>query len=341
VAMIVARPGAKDFDAFAEQLRREVAATPFKTDNFEAQLTVTVLSYPLSPTDKAVEVIDASVREARKLSRTGGGNRTATLGAAAQAAEAAAVDQRKADQIKRALAENRLKLAYQSIASLEGGDRQHYDVLARMLDEKGQEVPARDFIPAAEKYGLIVAIDRWVIAKALAVLAKRTQAASTSSLFVRLSEQSVREGDAFMKWLEQALKPRPLRKEELVVSIQETIVETHVVKAKVLSKALRGLGAQVAMDYYGVGNNSVAMLAHLEPQYVRFHYSFTKDIGNAILQKKMAELLQAAKERGIKTIVGQVEDANAMALLWQLGANYIQGYHIQAPEAVLLATDVR
>lgn len=340
VALIVSRPSASEFESLADAVRRDIETHVFKTSKYEAQMTATVLAYPLAPSDKPDDVIDAAVREVRKLSREGG-NRVAVAGPSAKAAQAAADEARKIDQIKRAMAENRLKLAYQSIASLEGGDRHHFDVLARMLDESGNEVPAREFIPAAEKHGLIVTIDRWVVAKALTVLAKRAGATDSSSLFVRLSEQSVREGDTLYRWLAEQAQKRPLKKEELVFSIQESIVESHIQKAKALSQALRSLGAQVAMDYFGVGSNSEKMLEHLSPNYVRFHYSFTKDFNDPQLQARFAELMTAAKKRSIKTIVGQVEDANAMARLWQLGVHYIQGYHIQAPEAVLLATDVR
>ena len=207
--------------------------------------------------------------------------------------------------------------------------------------EAGQEMPARDFIPTAEKYGLIVAIDRWVIAKALAVLAKRTGASDKSSLFVRLSEQSIREGDSLYRWLAEQVKQRPLKKDELVFSIQESIVESHIAKAKALGQALRGLGADIALDYFGAGAGSIRMLEHLTPSFVRFDYSFIKDFNDPKLQKKFGELMEAAKQRQIKTIVGQIEDANAMARLWQLGVNYIQGFFVQQPEAVLLASDVR
>ena len=340
VALVVSRPSPADFETQAETIRRDVAAQVFKTDRFEAHLAVTVLCYPLSPADKATEAVDNAVNDVRKLSRDGG-NRVAVMGPAAQATRVAVDEQRKVDQIKKALVENRLKLAYQSIASLEGGDTHHFDVLARMLDEAGQEVPAKEFIPTAEKFGLIVPIDRWVIARALTVLAKRAGASETSSLFVRLSEQSIREGDGLYRWLAEQLKQRPLKKDELIVSVQESIIESHVGKAKALAQALRGLGAEVAMDYYGVGSNSARMLEHVAPSFVRFHYSFTKDFNDPVLQRKFGELMETAKHRRVKTIVGQVEDANAMARLWQLGVNYIQGFHIQQPESVLLASDVR
>jgi EAL domain-containing protein (putative c-di-GMP-specific phosphodiesterase class I)/GGDEF domain-containing protein len=340
VAVVVSRPNPGEFEKLGQQIRSDVAAQLFKTDRFEAHLAVTVLCYPLSSSDKPTEAIDQAVSDVRKLSRDGG-NRVAIMGPAAQAAAMAADEQRKVDQIKKALVENRLKLAYQSIASLEGGDHAHYDVLARMLDEAGQEVPARDFIPTAEKFGLIVAIDRWVIARALTVLAKRAGASDVSSLFVRLSEASVREGDTLYKWLGEQLKARPLKKDELVVSVPESVIEMHAGKAKVLAQALRGLNAEVAMDRFGSGDNSLKMLEHLGPRYVRFDYKYTKDFSDPKLQARMGELMAVAKARSIKTIVGQVEDANAMARLWQLGVNYIQGFHIQQPEAVLLASDVR
>ncbi len=339
-AMVLSRPSPGDFQKLAEILRADVAAHVFKTGNYEAHLAVTVVAYPLSKSDNAEEVVDNAVRQTRQLSREGG-NKVAMLGAAAAAAQEAAADQRKAEQIRKALAENRLKLAYQSIANLEGGDTHHFDVLARMLDEAGQEVPAKDFIPAAEKYGLIVAIDRWVISKALTVLAKRAGAADTSMLFVRLSEQSIKEGDALYKWLADLVKQRPLKKGELVLTVQESIVENHVSKAKAFGQALKSLGADVAMDRFGSTNSSEKLLDTLNPAFVRFDYTFTKDFTDQVLQKKFADLVEVAKKRSIGTIVGQVEDANAMARLWQLGVTYIQGFHVQAPEAVLLATDVR
>ena len=340
VAVVVSRPNVGEFTTLAETLRQDIVAHLFKTDSYEAHMAATVVAYPLSASDKAVEVVDTAVREARRLSREGG-NRTGVLGATAQKLKAEEADQRQADKIKRALVENRLKLAFQSIASLEGDARQHFDVLARMLDETGTEVPAREFIPAAEKFGLIVAVDRWIMASALRTLAKREGATSGSSLFVRLSEQTLREGDAFLRWLTDQLKPRPPRKGELVVSLQEPILEKHIGKASALAKALQGLGVGINIDYFGVGDKSAVLLDHIKADFVRFHYSFTKDFNDQALQSKLTDLMQVAKAKHIKTIVGQVEDANAMARLWQLGVNYIQGYHIQAPEAVLLSTDVK
>jgi len=339
LAVVGARPKMTEFEALAETLRKDVAAHLFKTSTHEAHLTVTVAAYPLSEQEPVNQSVESVVRETRKLSLQGG-NKSALLGPTAESAQQEMEMLRKAEQVKKALAENRIKLAYQSIASLEGDNHQHFDVLARMLDETGKEVSAKDFIPAAERHGLMTVLDRWVVARALKVLAKREGARDSSSLFVRLSEQTLRDSEAFYKWFREALKARPLKKEELVLQVQETILETHIGKARALCKALKEVNAEIAIDHFGSGTASAQLLEHIPASFVRFHASYTKNFSDANVQKKLADLMDVAKRRQVRTIVGHVEDANVMARLWQLGVNYIQGYHIQEPEAVLLSTDV-
>lgn len=339
-ALVISRPSPEEFGRLSETLREDIAAQLFKTHGHETHVTATVICHPLSSGDDPTMVIDAAVSEARRCSREGG-NCTAVVGKTAESAKVAMEEKRRADQLKKALADNRLKLAYQSIASLEGDDSQHFDVLVRMLDESGHEVPAKDFIPAAERHGIIVAVDRWVVGRALGVLSKRVGTKDQSSLFVRISEQTLREGDLFYKWFVEQTRTRKITNQQLVIAVPEAVVETHVAKAKALCTALKEAGAGVALDHFGVGTKSAQMLDVVPAGYVRFDYSYSREFDDAKLQARLGELMGVAKKRGIKTIMGQVENATAMARLWQLGVNYIQGFHIQAPEAVQISADVR
>ena len=79
----------------------------------------------------------------------------------------------------------------------------------------------------------------------------------------------------------------------------------------------------------------------MPPQFVKFHPSFTHQFHDKEQHKKMTTLMETARQSGVKTIVSHVEDANVMARLWQMGVNYIQGFHVQEPEVVLLSADVR
>lgn len=332
---LFSRADGLEFVGLAEKLANEVAAQVFSTTDHEAQVTLSVTVYPLGGADTATQVIGDLVREARKLSSRGG-NRSVLLGPTARANAEEREDQRKADVIRKAIEENRFKLAYQTIASLEGDTRQHFDVLVRMINEEGVELHASDFIRAAEKAGLTRTIDRWVISRAMKIQAGRERRKESSMLFLKLSEDSLRDADNFIVWLQDTLKGRKFGEEEICIEIQEMVLQNHIRKAKVLTKTLRDSGASVAIEHFGIGANSSQLIEHLPINFLKFHASYTQNFGEKDIQKKMSELMEMAKQRRIKTIVSHVEDANVMARMWQMGVNYIQGYHIQEPEVVML-----
>ncbi|AXQ29083.1 GGDEF domain-containing response regulator [Solimonas sp. K1W22B-7] len=341
LAAIVHRPSATEFEQFGDMLVKEVVKQVFNTTGHEAHLTLSIAAYPLSGGEQVPTVASEIVREARKLAVRGGGKQFINLGPTAKNAQGEREEARRASQIKRAIEENRLKLAYQSIASLEGDTRQHFDVLVRMIDETGKEQHAAEFIAVAEKFGMMRTIDRWVVARALKVLAKRESSSEASSLFVKISEESLKDAEGYIAWLQEQLKQRPLKPEELVFEFQELTLQNHIRKAKVLHKALRDLGGYIAIEHFGIGSNSAQLMEHVPPQFVKFHPSFTHQFHDKEMHKKMTTLMETARQAGVKTIVSHVEDANVMARLWQMGVNYIQGFHVQEPEVVLLSADVR
>lgn len=339
LAAVVSRPRLADIQSLGELLQRELSQQIYTTAQHEAQLTLSLVAYPLAGDEKAEAVVREIQRESRRLSQKGG-NQFAVLGAAAEASQSEREDARKAAMVKKAIEENRLKLAYQSIASLEGDSRQHFDVLVRMIDDTGKELHAGEFLPAAAKFNLMRNVDRWVIARSLAIIAKRAGGKDVPSLFVRLSEDSLRETDEFLKWLTELLKAHPLQNEELVFEIQEMVLQNHIRKAKTLTETLAKLGASIAVDHYGMSSNSAQMLEHLPNiSYLKFHSSYTQKFNEKEVNRRMSQLMEVAKQKKIKTIVSHVEDANVMARLWQMGVNYIQGYHVQEPEVVLLASE--
>lgn len=340
LALIIQRANA-DFENYVDALRKELASQVFKTESFEAHLTVTLAVYPIGKEcPEVVEMVNELGRTARKLSREGG-NQLLIMGPTAEAEQAEQNEQRQIDGIKKALEENRFKLAYQSIASLEGDPRQLYDIFVRMMDENGRELLARDFLPIAERAGLMKLIDRWVLAKALKLVAKRADSPDKATFFVRLSEDTLKDAEGFVRWMQQQVKDRPLQKNEVVVELQEGMIENHIKKARDLCTALKVIGAEIAIDYFGVGANSHKLLEFIPFTYVKFHHSYTSEFNQPEIQKRMSELMEICKQRKLRTIVTQVEDANVMARLWQLGVNYIQGNSVQEPEVVMLQADVR
>lgn len=334
-ALLVSRPDALEFEQLANKVVQGVAAQVFSTVDHESQVTLSIASYPLGAADNVGSVVADLVREARKLSARNGNGAT-VLGPTAKANAEEREEQGKADAIRKAIDDNRFKLAYQTIASLEGDTRQHFDVLVRMINEEGVELHASDFIRVAEKAGLMRAIDRWVVGRAIKVIATREQRKDASMLFLKLSEESLKDAEGFLTWFDEALGGRKLGQEEICIEIQEITLQNHVRKAKVLTKALRERGVCVAIEHFGVGANSEQLMEHLPANFLKFHGTYTSNFNDKDVQRKMSMYLEIAKQRSIKTIVSHVEDANVMARMWQMGVNFIQGYHIQEPEVVML-----
>lgn len=335
LAAILTRADALEFEKLADTVVRELGKAVFSTADHDAQLTVSVTIYPLGGADSAAQVTRQLVGEARALS-SAGGHRHAILGPTARANAEERDEAEKTDAIRRALHDNRFKLAYQTIASLEGDARQHFDVLVRMINEEGVELHASDFIRVAEKAGMMRAIDRWVVGRALKVTAGREQRKEGAMLFVKLSEETLKDSEAFLSWLQETLKERHLGDGEMCFQFQEITLQNHIRKGKALAKALRDIGASVAIEHFGIGPNSAQLIGHMPINFLKFHSSYTQNFGEKEIQRKMSELMEIAKQRQIKTIVSHVEDANVMARMWQMGVNFIQGYHIQEPEVVML-----
>jgi multidomain signaling protein FimX len=340
IACLIGRPSAVQIVELGESLVRDVAKQIFNTAGHEAHLSLTAAAYPFSGSENAAALTAELVKDARKLSSKGG-NQFANLGPNAESSLQERDDALKAELVRKAIDDNRLKLAYQSIASLEGDTRQHFDVLVRVIDENGRELHASEFIGAAERHGLLMPIDRWVTARALKVQAKREGAQDASSLFVKLSQDSLKEAESFIAWLGEQLKSRALKPGELVFEMQEAVVQNHIRKARLITKALMELGAQIAIEHFGIGSNSAQLIEHIPMHFIKFHHSFAANFNDKETHRKMTSLMELAKNKHIKVIVSHVEDANVMARLWQMGVNFIQGYHVQEPEVVLLSADVR
>lgn len=337
LALLVGRPQVSDIVQLCEMFCREIHKQVFATRNNEAHLSVSIAAYPFATDEKPDHVIAEITREARQLSASGG-NRFVMLGPTAKSAEAAREEARQAALIKKAIEDNRLRLAYQSISSLEGDPRQHTDILLRIINEQGKEIPAADFISIAEKFNLTRVLDRWVTSSALKIIAKRKPADEPTTLFVRISEETLKEAETFVAWLAETLKDRALQPGDLVFTFQEVRLQNHIRKAKTLTKALQDLGVGVAIDHFGKGSNSMQLMDHIPANFIKFDASFTRDFNDKDIFKTMSDIMEAAKKKQMKIIVCHVEDANVMARLWQMGVNYIQGFHVQEP--ILSAADI-
>lgn len=234
-----------------------------------------------------------------------------------------------------ALNHNSFSLVYQPIAGLHGESTERYEVLLRMADEEGSEVPPSKFIPAADDNGMIVAIDRWVIANSLRVLRERNKTGKDTVLFIKISTKSIADPN-MMPWLLEITKKAKVSPDKLVFEVHENMVSGILREAKLFVEELHKVRFGFCLEHFGTSAGSVQMLKHLRANYIKIDGSFMRNLAsnqeNQAMVKSMNEL---AQESGCQTIAEFVEDASSLAVLWQCGINYIQGNFLQQPQGMM------
>ncbi len=235
-------------------------------------------------------------------------------------------------RISRAVADQRLFLVYQPIASVEAADpTERYEVLLRIRDPDGTVILPGAFIDMAERVGVAHLLDRWVISHGLEVLAVRQQTHPATAFFLKLSAGSIQNAD-FVDWLAKNPGRANLRLGTCVLELDEADVMSHPAEASALIEHLRTLGIPVVLEHFGAHSNAVALLPDLKPDYVKVHHDLTQHLHSSSQQReRLQHLLQQAHHHKIRTMAAYIEDANGLALLWQSGVDFIQGNFLNPP----------
>ena len=231
--------------------------------------------------------------------------------------------------IQKALDNGRFKLLFQPILSLRGSTQEHYEVLMRMLDSKGNEITPEDFLDVANEIGLTAKIDRWVILEALKTLTSHRANGHNTRLIINLSNASIKD-NSLPEWLSIAFKAAKLPCDSLVFQMTEPEVNDHITQAKALSEKLTDLGISVCISRFGCSVNPLNALQHVPAKYIKIDGSYTQELqeGNSA---RFSELIKELHTIEKITIVPFVENASVLSKLWQSGVHYIQGFYLQAP----------
>jgi diguanylate cyclase (GGDEF)-like protein/PAS domain S-box-containing protein len=332
---LLERGTARDVETWAENVVKRVNEHVFAIEDKTLSATVTVGLglLPSANPDVGAAITDAvsATRRGREL----GGNQMYAVDKSDTDTRVQAYDKIWVRHIKSALMENRFRLVQQPIASLLGEDKGMFDVLVRMLDEQGTEVLPAEFIAAAERNDLMKNIDRWVIGASMSFAANRKAAC----IFVRVSKDTLLD-KSLLGWLDTQLKSLKIEPKRLCIQVTEDLANQYVRQTKELAESLRKLGFRFALEHFGTGRDPLKLLADIDMNFIKVDGSLMQGLStNQIQQQRVKGLVEAAKRKGIETVAERVEDANTMAVLWQLGIEFIQGYFVNAPEDVTMSGD--
>jgi EAL domain-containing protein (putative c-di-GMP-specific phosphodiesterase class I) len=237
--------------------------------------------------------------------------------------------------IQSALKEERFLLYAQPIEPLRadaGG--LHVEVLLRMQDGKGQLQPPGSFLPAAERYQMMPAIDRWVVSRTFTFLngLNDAQRSTIEMISINLSGQTLGE-PGFAEFLEEELLALTVPLERICFEITETAAVQDLAVARRFMSELKTRGCRFALDDFGSGLSSFKYLRSLPVDYLKIDGEIVKEIcHDAVAASMVAAVQQVARAMHIETIAEYVESKEISAALEHMGVSYGQGYALGKPK---------
>jgi diguanylate cyclase (GGDEF)-like protein len=329
--VLLERGSARDAEVWGKQLCEHIRKQTFEVEDRSTQLTCTVGVCPANEVFSTLEDFVAATVAAYQLGREAGGNTVFLSNAAKEDTKQQEFDAIWVKHLKSALMDNRFRLAQLPIAGLRSDGVEMYDLLVRMLDEQGNSVLPSEFLPAAERNNMMKNIDRWMVKAAIDLCGQ----SEVDRVFVRLSKQSVLDSTT-IGWMDQEFDKHEFDCSRLVMQIPERDAAKHIKQTQAIVRKLRKMGVGFALEHYGIDQERFQILDILKPDYIKIDGELMHTLmTDTSMQQTVEKIVRAAAQRDIKTIAERVENANAMAVLFQLGLDYMQGHYVHEPEVVL------
>ena len=317
-------------------LQQAISRDIFDLGNQSITLSATIGGSLLGEKNANAEMLLNQASQALRSAQGQGGNRIELHDPAAREK---ADDERERSWlglIRQALAQNEFVLYHQQTISLQDAEGEYSEILLRMNGPQGEVLPGF-FMPIAEKNGLNAEIDRWVLGQAIVALKAREAQGVPSTLFVKLTAESLQQQATLLPWLEKVLKQAALKHGRLVLEMTESKVVTLLRPAQEFVAAWKKLGGRFALEQFGSGLNSFQLLTHVNADYLKIDRSFMADLPHhPENQKKVAEICQQAHEMNRQTVAEWVEDAASTSLLFACGVDFVQGNFLAEPQPLIV-----
>ncbi len=235
-------------------------------------------------------------------------------------------------RITDAINDCRLALYQQSIVPLQTQDSAgHAEILLRMRDQDGRLIPPSLFLPAAERYQLMLKIDKWVIQTAFRTMLDKMD----KHYAINLSGQSLGD-EQFLSFVLAQFDSFPINPQHLCFEITETATIANLDIAGHFISTLKQRGCLFSLDDFGTGLSSYAYLKQLPVDFLKIDGSFVRNIVDEPVNQAMVKSInEIAHTLNLETIAEYVEDQATLEYVRNLGVDYAQGYAIGQPRPLL------
>ncbi len=325
----------------AESLVTAIDEFKFSWEDRNFKLTVSVGVVPITADNEDVGTILNAADAACQAAKEAGRNRVHSF----EANDIDLMRRRReiqwAARINNALDENRFELFRQTILPLQETERgEHYELLLRMRDESGSLVAPDLFISAAERYGIMPNVDRWVVENALRwLVSEADERARLSMCSINLSGQSLAD-DKFLPFVIEQFHRSGINAEQICFEITETSAIASYAQASRFINALKELGCLFALDDFGTGLSSFGYLKHFPVDYLKIDGSFVKEILHDPIDREMVRSInEIGHLTNKKTIAEFAENQEIITMLKGMGVDYAQGYGVSEPKRIQRAVN--
>ena len=245
-----------------------------------------------------------------------------------------------ADRIRHALKrDDGFWLYEQPIRSLHSDVIERTEILVRMPDENGGVLPPAAFLSIADRFGLLPALDQWVVTHSIDLLQRRQAAGIDLGMEVNLSGTSIGDRDV-VDFITASVRNARIDPRALTFEVTETEAIVNIDRARLLSQQLSGLGCQFALDDFGSGFGSFYYLKHLPFDVVKIDGDFIKALKTSRTdQLTIQAIVTITRGLAKQTIAEFVDDQETIDMLRGFGVDFVQGFHIGKPKLAVLRPD--
>lgn len=248
------------------------------------------------------------------------------------------------NRIRQAVDADRLRLYVQPVVKVQGSqEAPAFEVLVRMLGDDGGMIPPGAFMPAAERYHLASAVDRWVVSNFLAWVGdyNRRHPERPGDYSINLSAASLCE-EGFLEFILETIARHGVPPSSICFEITETSAIANLSRAVTFMQRLKAIGCCFALDDFGSGLSSFAYLKTLPVDFLKIDGVFVKDIESDPIARAMVNSINAiGHEMGLRTVAEFVETEAILDCLREIGVDYAQGYHLGRPRPLSELDGVR
>ena len=319
----------------AQRLVTETRTSPFRWGGKEFPITLSVAIVPIDPLLKTEHDVMIAGNQTVIMTHESGGNHYTVFARSDSSGYGKTSIGEWITMIHDALINDRFKLYYQPIAPLvQNGHKPKIEILLRMVDPSGTIIQPGEFIPIAERYNIMPAIDRWVVKHAFEAYARMRSAGNplADSVFcVNLSGASLAE-ETIISFIIDASEEYRVPPSQFCIEVTETNAILNLTSASRFIYILKEQGFTFALDDFGSGFSSFNYLKNLPVDYLKIDGCFIRNMDRDQIDYTMVQAISSmCRVLGLSTIGEFAENETIIGMLREIGVDYAQGYGISRP----------